>query len=402
MTGSTSEFYASLPSTRDFTAVADLSGYAPVPADWAVLLTDVIGSTKAIRAGRYKDVNMVGAACITAALNALPGYSLPYVFGGDGATILVPPSGLNAGREALLAIAGLAAQQFDLGLRSGVVPVADLYRRGASLGVRKLQLSPGNDLALLSGGGLELADELLKDPAPDNPYRLPAPEAPPAPDLEGLSCRWEPLRAVHGVSLTLMLRAVDSEDAAQETALRAALLAIQEILEGDPAQSAAPARAETLRFRWRPLNLWMEAQATAGNKAQWRRFLRILMEACLQEVADRFNLKIGPYNPPAYREEVRTNTDFRKYDGLLRLVLDVSPAQADAIEAYLSAEHAGGRLVYGTHRADSALMTCLVSSLRQSQHIHFIDGADGGFALAARQFKQQLAALADGLHTESV
>ena len=81
MPGLTEAFYAYLPSTPDFAAVADLDSYAPVPADWSVLLTDVIGSTKAIQAGRYKDVNMVGAACITAALNALPGLNLPFVFG---------------------------------------------------------------------------------------------------------------------------------------------------------------------------------------------------------------------------------------------------------------------------------------------------------------------------------
>ena len=76
------------------------------------------------------------------------------------------------------------------------------------------------------------------------------------------------------------------------------------------------------------------------------------------------------------------------------MVLDVLPEQADAIEGYLAGENEAGRLVYGTHRADSALMTCLVFSLEQSQHIHFIDGADGGFALAAQGFKKQLAALA--------
>ena len=37
-------------------------------------------------------------------------------------------------------------------------------------------------------------------------------------------------------------------------------------------------------------------------------------------------------------------------------------------------------------------MTCLVFSLEASDHLHFIDGADGGFALAARQLKAQLAA----------
>lgn len=393
MTG-TATFYADLPSTPDFSEVADLAAYARVPSDWTVLLTDVIGSTKAIQSGRYKDVNMVGAACITAALNALPGMNLPYVFGGDGATILVPPNGVDAGREAMVGLAGLAEQQFGLGLRVGIVPVAALHGEGANLGVRKLELSPGNNLALFSGDGLETADRLVKDPSPDNPYAAAIPETPPEPNLEGLSCRWEPLKAVNGVSLTCMLRAIDPDDGAQEDALRSTLAAIQTILREDPATAAAPARAETMRFRWPPRNLWIEAKATAGEGTAFARYMSIVKESFFQSIAERFNLKLGPYNAPVYRQELRANTDFRKYDGLLRMVLDVSGEQAGAIEAYLAAEHKAGRLVYGTHRADSALMTCLVFSLEQSQHIHFIDGADGGFALAAQGFKQQIAALA--------
>ena len=191
-----------------------------------------------------------------------------------------------------------------------------------------------------------------------------------------------------------MLRAIDPDDGAQEDALRSTLAAIQTILREDPATAAAPARAETMRFRWPPRNLWIEAKATAGEGAAFARYMSIVKESFFQGIAERFNLKLGPYNAPVYRQELRANTDFRKYDGLLRMVLDVSGEQAGAIEAYLAAEHKAGRLVYGTHRADSALMTCLVFSLEQSQHIHFIDGADGGFALAAQGFKQQIAALA--------
>lgn len=47
--------------------------------------------------------------------------------------------------------------------------------------------------------------------------------------------------------------------------------------------------------------------------------------------------------------------------------------------------------MYGLHQSDSALMTCSLFSLEESEHIHFIDGSDGGYALAARQLKQQLA-----------
>ena len=37
-------------------------------------------------------------------------------------------------------------------------------------------------------------------------------------------------------------------------------------------------------------------------------------------------------------------------------------------------------------------MTCFVKSTTQNQHIHFIDGGDGGYAAAAKQLKKQMAA----------
>ena len=68
---------------------------------------------------------------------------------------------------------------------------------------------------------------------------------------------------------------------------------------------------------------------------------------------------------------------------MLRMVLE----QADVLEQ----ERAAGRLVYGFHRSSSALMTCLVFDLTSAAHVHFIDDADGGFALAARQMNEQVA-----------
>jgi hypothetical protein len=256
--------------------------------------------------------------------------------------------------------------------------------------VQKLSLSPGNDLALFSGSGLELVDRLVKDPSPDNPFYFLPDEHTPEPNLDGLSCRWEPLKAKGGVSLTLMLRGTSPDQQAQQQVPRSTLGLIQEILHGDPAEAAVPVSDASMRFRWPPRGLWQEAKSTAKGGAILKRFLAIYVESIFQAIAERFNIKIGTYNAPVYRKELQSNTDFRKYDGLLRFVLDVTEQQAGEIERHLADEHAAGRIVYGTHRADSALMTCLVFSLEQSQHIHFVDGADGGFALAAQQFKQRL------------
>ena len=312
------------------------------------------------------------------------------MFGGDGASFLVPPASVAPGKAALSALAGLAKAQFGLAMRVAVVSMTDIRERGGDVAVRKLELSPGNTLALFAGSGLELVDRLAKDPASDNPFRLPLPNAPASPNLEGLSCRWEPLRAAHGVSLTLMLRATAPDASAQAAVLRDSLATIQTILQGD-ATNAAPARPETLRFRFPPRTLWTEAKTTAGQGSVWLLAAKILLISVIFMVGKMLKARVGPIHAPTYLSQLQTNTDFRKYDGLLRLVLDVTPAQADAIEAYLADGHQAGHLVYGTHRADAALMTCLVFSLEAGQHMHFIDGADGGFALAAQAFKARLA-----------
>ena len=70
-------FYAALEPFTEFAEVADPARYVAAPDDWIVVLGDIKGSTEAARAGRYKEVNLVGAACITATLNVTGDLDLP-------------------------------------------------------------------------------------------------------------------------------------------------------------------------------------------------------------------------------------------------------------------------------------------------------------------------------------
>ncbi len=391
MTGDSEGFYGRLVPFDDFAGFSDFAAYAPLPEDWVVVLSDVAGSTRAIEAGRYKDVNMVGAASITAVLNACPGAELPYVFGGDGGTLAVPGLLAAAAGAALLGLQSVSEATFGLALRVGTLPVAELRARGADVRVRKFALGGRNHLAMFAGGGLELADALLKDPEAGAPYRLTAGAETGAPDLTGLSCRWEPLLPRSGRMLTLMVQGIGDNADQTGATLERSVAEISRLL-GHGLRDSAPASPQSMRFRWPPRGLGLEARATAGRGGVFGRYCAVLASSLVQAWCERFDRRAGPYDAPIYREELRANTDFRKFDGTLRLVLDVSEEQAEAIERYLAAEHAAGRLVYGTHLADSALMTCLVFSLEESRHVHFIDGADGGFAMVARAFKARLAA----------
>ena len=67
--------------------------------------------------------------------------------------------------------------------------------------------------------------------------------------------------------------------------------------------------------------------------------------------------------------------------------LDCTLAQADRIEALLAQARAQGIARVGTYREAAALMTCIAPLPSRSDHVHFIDGASGGYTRAAMQIK---------------
>lgn len=384
------QFYRALAPATSFAQAAELQYYAPVPEDWTVLIGDIRDSTGAIESGRYKAVNMVGAAVITSVLNACPGLDLPFVFGGDGGALVVPLDALDAGRKALAALQSHTKTAFDLDLRAAAIPVAALKAGGHDLRIMKLRLSEDNHLAMFAGSGLNQADEWLKRALPDDPILIKPLDA--APDLEGLSCRWQPLESQNGMILTIISASSDRTSAGERNHFLNVTQALARIL-GAPLELSSPVSDSSLQFRWPPAGLDLETRATAGNKSLFRRRLEILLQSLLQGFAEFSRGRVGYYDAPKYREEMRHNTDFEKYDGMLRLVLDVSPEQSAGIFHYFQQEHAVGRLNYGIHTANEALVTCVVFNLQQSRHIHFIDGANGGYALAATNLKRQLIGL---------
>ena len=117
-------FYSDLPVLTDFVQITNHDNFVAVPDDWLIVITDVVGSTRAIEQGRYKDVNLLGACSIVSVLNIADEVDVPFVFGGDGASLLIPPTLLGETTRSLRAIQTLAKEEFSLSLRVGIVPVA--------------------------------------------------------------------------------------------------------------------------------------------------------------------------------------------------------------------------------------------------------------------------------------
>jgi hypothetical protein len=101
--------------------------------------------------------------------------------------------------------------------------------------------------------------------------------------------------------------------------------------------------------------------------------------------------KIGRVDTNLYRRALAERSDYRKLAGGPRLVLDVTDAEAEAIEGELAREEAAGNIVFGTSRAASTTITCLVGDFAADRHIHFVDGDGLGFWRAASALKAKRA-----------
>jgi hypothetical protein len=380
MTGAPDGFYASLPVFRDFTHVMDPALFRPLPDDWMIGTADVVQSTKAIAENRYKAVNMAGAAVIVAVTNALEDREFPFVFGGDGASFAVSAADAGKAREALTSTAAWVRDDLDLSLRVGMVSVAEIRAQGLDVRVARYAPSPNISIAMFAGGGIAWADAAMKR----GDVALAAGPPGARPDLSGLSCRYEEIPSSRGVVLSLVVAPVPDADM---EAFRTAIEDIARIVEKTP-DASRPVPGQKLRLSWPPQGFELEARASRKpGEALWVRRIKVLVWTFFAFVVMRFGIKIGGFIPAKYTRELIDNSDFRKFDDSLRMVLDCTVSLAEEIEEHLKDSAAKGILRYGTHRQQAAMMTCFTPSPTQSNHVHFIDGALGGYAMAASMLK---------------
>lgn len=375
---SSDNFYGRIPVFRGFASLMEPSLYSPLPDDWTVGVADIVESTKAIAQARYKAVNMAGAAVIAAVTNALEGREFPFVFGGDGASFAISPDDLDRARDALAATAAWVSGDLDLVMRVALVPVAAI--RAQDLDVRVARYGPSANLsyAMFSGGGLGWAEAAMKR----GEFAVPA--APPGtqPDLSGLSCRFEEIPSARGLILSVLV--VPARDA-DPVAFRKVIEDVIALVERSP-DAGRPVPPDGPPLRWPPVGLDYEARAARGGSL-FKRRAYTLGFTLFAYVIMRFGIKVGGFVPKVYTQQVVENSDFRKYDDGLRMILDCTEELGGALTARLVAAAEQGVVRYGLHRQDAAMMTCFTPSAMRSDHVHFIDGARGGYASAATALK---------------
>lgn len=380
-------FLTGLPVFQHFEDVADPALYRALPSGWGLAIADIVDSTAAIGAGRYKAVNMAGAAVISGISNSLGRHDLPFVFGGDGAAVAVPADGLPLAGRTLSNVQRWVKDDLDLAMRVALVPIEDIRANGFDVRVARFQASEDVSYAMFSGGGNSWAEARMKQ----GQYSLPAAGTGERPDLTGLSCRWNPIPASHGKVVSIIAVPGPARDmpAFRQLVVDLVDLAAQDARDGHPVPEDGP------KLGFVKEGLGLEARAGAAYRDGWaqkRRSLRILGETLLVNLLGLTGLSLGRFNATRYRRSVASNTDFRKFDDGLKMTVDIDAERLEEIRARLEQGRLSGTCYFGLHEQDAALMTCIVPSPLSRDHMHFVDGADGGYAAAASRLKQQMQA----------
>lgn len=383
-------FYSQLPLLDNFLQISEIGNFVDVPDDWYIIVTDIRGSTQAIEAGKYKEVNLLGACSIVAVLNVAGQTEIPFVFGGDGASLLVGPSLLPAAQKALLATQQLAKTQFDMDLRVGIVSVKVVVAANYPLKIAKFKVSENYSQAIFIGGGLTRATELIKDPVAGNIYSIKNNGVSSTADFSGLECRWQDIPSKYGEIVTLLVMVRSNFGQQSHQFYRNILKKITYIYGAESFLN--PIQGKNLKLTLDSTKLIKETRVRASSAGWLDRQLylsKIQLETALGSLLMNLKVKTEDLDWGVYKDIAIAATDYRKFDDMLRMVISGNEWQRKKLTGYLERNYREGKLVYGLHVSDRALMTCLVFE-RGGRQVHFVDGADGGYALAAKDMKQRM------------
>ena len=379
-------FFKEMVGFRDFSQFAQPDVYKPLPSEWYVVITDIVDSTLAIEQGKYKEVNSVSTASMIAVQNVFGSIELPFVFGGDGATLCIPSSQMNSVKAALSASRKLARQSFGLELRIGLVPVKAIEKKNLQVLIAKYLPSDHLKQAMFLGDGLGYAKFLVKE---KKQYLL-NDEIVPKGNFEGFECRWNEIPSPNEETISLMIKSLDRHVNTKKKRYEEILKKIDEIYGKE--KDCHPLRLNNLSLTLSLKKLLVEARIRTPFESKWSRF-KYLLKLLFLALAGKYLMSKGVKSDDVdwgqYKQNFIANTDYRKFDETLRMVICGTQKQRKQLVDYLTTHYQDKKIVFGVHESPGAIVTCMIKDY-DKEHMHFLDGANGGYAIASKKMKRQL------------
>jgi hypothetical protein len=360
------EFYRSL---------IDQNKTTEVPSSWFFVLADIKGSTQASQKGQYERVNYIGSAAIAAVRNEFGNKSIPFVFGGDGATFLVPPENLERLLAVLNALKDLALNQMGFHLRVEAIKIERVRAKQAIIRCGFVRVGPSEGFHFFRGNGISVAEKMLKNGEGDTfaAYSQLSPV-----NLKGLSCRISPFQPLNGTILNVIIEPLGSlED--EDRIFEEIFLSCKNF------NGLCPI---TIQNHFRP---WISSKPFIEARLNKKSTLLMFIEYFITKLLFKLNIRNSVVGlPTEYTEALLIQSDWIKMDGYLRMVLDVDQKTKAQLISTLESLSALKKIRFGISHSDSVVMTCHLFSAEKQEHVHFVDGSSCGLTRAATNLKDKL------------
>ena len=362
---------------------ADEAHFVPVPADWVVLLVDVENSTQAVRHGMQREINRVAVSCISLVLGQLyrdaPTLRVPYFFGGDGATFLLPPAYVDSVRGALDQYRQYVWRARYLSLKLGTAPVSDAYAQERHLQIAKWACGPQLTIPVVLGKGLKYLERRIKSFFVDEtrtPLRVPAPR------LDDIQRLWHKVYPAQRDRRLVCLVVGANYEINQRVVFRALAQRLTQLF--GPLEARHPADAKRVPAP-SALALLRRDLRTQLHRFRWWQYTREQLLRLWAPYFLRFTARGRDY-----RQRVSLAAYAHLLDGGFNCMLSGTEAQIDELVAYLDRQEAADRLRYGLRRTPAARLTFYLHD-PHSGPLYLIDGINGDYTAAAKIFKQKVA-----------
>jgi hypothetical protein len=381
---STAHFYSKLKTSGlPYVDLLHDEHFHTPPEDWYVVIADIKNSTAAVERGAHNDVNLVAAGCLVAALNIARKRDLevPFFFGGDGGTFLVPKDINDEVLTALHLHGRNSEEHFGLSLHLGAVPVAKVSGAGHGIRLAKTRIGTGFGKAVVVGDGLLWAERQVKGEQIHQEM-----SGNDMPDMMGLECRWDRISPPKPKD-EVVCYLIEACDSSRQLEVYRNVLLHTDSLFGGP-EHRSPLSTKRLKILASTKKIQREMKARFG-RWKWGYYAQQMARTAAASLLLRNEGKIGEFNVASYLDELVSNADTLTIDGRINMIISGTPGQRHRFLEYLDEQEQAGILCYGHHINRQSVMTCYIQS-RDKSHVHFVDGSDGGYTAASRELKKKL------------
>lgn len=371
----------SLHETPISDLVADKSRFSRVPEDWYAIAADIRNSTEAIKNGNHDQVNLVATGSVIAILNLAysKNITIPFFFGGDGATMLIPSELLEASMAALNQHRINTQENFGFELKIGSISIKEIYASGVSLDISKVKISDVFNVPIVLGEGLQFAENLIKTNY--NESEISNTKIPDLLNLEGMECKWDKISPPETNQEVVSLIVVSNKGEDPSEIFSKVLKNIDTIYGSLNRRKPISVKRLKLKTSLRRLNNEMHAKL---GKYDGFYFLNNWLKTTFGDYYLK-NFTSGKN----YLKKLVELTDTLTIDGRINTVITGTPEQRKSLVSYLDNLEAKGKIKYGLHVSKQSVMSCYVRDMKKDDHIHFVDGAGGGYTKAANQLKNK-------------